>query len=154
MDEMKQQVIRKAIVGLISHDIAMLNHTKTRQHSKALRYFNSTPTRELFAKLMVHARLTDHTYSVSDIADLLSVSHLSALRMVNDSEEEGWIKSSRGRHGRRLCKGTQVLEDMSYDWLNIVFQEAERLKLGSVWRALEVLEDLQENDKSLTSQPG
>ena len=154
MDEMKQQVIRKAIVGLISHDIAMLNHTKTRQHSKALRYFNSTPTRELFAKLMVHSRLTYHTYSVSEIADLLSVSHLSALRMVNDSEEEGWIKSSRGRHGRRLCKGTQVLEDMSYDWLNIVFQEAERLKLGPVWRALEVLEDLQENDKSLTSQPG
>ena len=153
MDQMKEQVIRKAIVGLISHDIAMLNHTKARQHSKALRYFNSTPTRELFAKLMTHARLTDHSYSVSDIADLLSISHLSALRMVNDSEEEGWIDSTRGKHGRRLCKGTLVLEDMSYDWLKIVFEEAERLKLGAVWRALEVLEDLQEDEQSLTSKP-
>jgi DNA-binding MarR family transcriptional regulator len=151
MDEMKAKVIRKAIVGLISHDIAMLNHTKTRKHTKALRYFNSTPTRELFAKLMVHARLTDHTYSVSDISDLLSISHLSALRMVNDSEEEGWVKSTRGRHGRRLCIGTRVLEDMSYDWISIVFQEADRLKLGSVLRAFEVLEDLDQEEQSLTS---
>lgn len=139
---------RQAIIKLIAVEIDMLHQTNKRHHTKALRYFNSTPTREMFAKLMVHARMTNKPYSVTQISKLLQVSRPSAQTMVDDCASEGWIEWTWGSYNKRMCQGTQFMEDMAFEWVDLVRKVRDKHKLGHIFVALDVSEEILEEKNS------
>jgi predicted DNA-binding protein YlxM (UPF0122 family) len=144
----QKHIREKAIAAVISHEISLLQAYNTRQSSKQLRYFNSSETRESFAKVMVHATLTDQDYSVSEISKLLGVSRVAVIQMVDDTEAEGWIITRPGARKTRLCRGNQILLDMAEDWFDMYRKTAEETGYLAALRLLDNLEkviDLEEN---------
>ena len=140
---------RQAMTSMLAFEVRMLKSIKSEKDDRSLRYFYSTPTREMFGKLMVYARLTDNPYSVTEIAEWLTISRLAAQTMVNDCEAEGWIESTRGKHGKRLCKGSESLHFFAEDWFTRLHSIVEDLKLNVLWRAMDAANELaadKEND--------
>jgi predicted DNA-binding protein YlxM (UPF0122 family) len=144
----QKNIREKAIAAVISHEISLLQAYNTRRSSKQLRYFNSSETRESFAKVMVHATLTDQEYSVSEISKLLGVSRVAVIQMVDDTEAEGWIITRPGARKTRLCRGNQILLDMAEDWFDMYRKTSEETGYIAALRLLDNLEkviDLEEN---------
>ena len=154
MQQYRKNIRDKAIAAVIAHEIAMLQSYKTRHSSKQLRYFNSSETRESFAKLMVHAALTDQDYSVSSISKLLGVTRVAVIQIVDDTEAEGWIITRPGARKTRLCRGGEIMLEMAEDWFDMYKETAERTGYLAAFRLLENLEkviDLEENSISSDS---
>ena len=148
MRQYQKHIREKAIAAVIAHEISLLQAYNTRQSSKQLRYFNSSETRESFAKIMVHATLTDQDYSVSEISKLLGVSRVAVIQMVDDTEAEGWIITRPGARKTRLCRGNQILLDMAEDWFDMYRKTSEETGYIAALRLLDNLEkviDLEEN---------
>ena len=142
MEHARRILRSKAITALIAYEISMLQSMKSRKETEALRYFNSTPTRDYFAKVMVHARLTDTNYSVSYISEILSITRLSAQTMVNQCESAGWVESFIGKRGRRMCRGTEYMLEMADAWFDQVVISNNESKAGASLRVLHDLEEL------------
>ena len=151
MRQYKKHIREKAITAVINHEISMLQSAHTRQSSKPLRYFNSSITRESFAKVMAHAALTDQDYSVSEISKLLGVSRVAVIQMVDDTEAEGWITTRPGARKTRLCRGNEIMQEMAEDWFDMYRKTAEGTGYLAAFRLLENLEkviELEENSIS------
>lgn len=138
LNELKKQTIIKQL----SLEIAMLRKYSERHYTKPLRYFNSTAARQSFAQLMCLARLTETSYSITEVSNILQISRLSAQSIVNDTLAEGWIVSTRGKHGRRLCAGGAILEEMAYEWIEVYRGIREKYKVGHAFVALDIAEEL------------
>lgn len=120
----------------------MLSEMKTRQHSKMLRYFNSTPTRELFAKVMVYAALTDRDYTVKQISDLLAISRIASQKIVQDCVAEGWVKLSYNKSNHRIYRADTPLVDLADDWFDRVIHYNKKYNVSAYMRAAEVDHDV------------
>lgn len=141
MRQYQKHLREKAIAAVINHEIAMLQESKSRQGDKIQRYFNSSVTREAFAKIMVHARLSDTDYSISEIARLLSISRVAVIQMVNDTEAEGWIVTRPGARKSRLCRADPSLLVAAEDWFDMYKRNASKTGYITYFRLLESLEE-------------
>jgi len=150
----QKHIREKAIAAVIAHEISLLQSYNTRQSSKQLRYFNSSETRESFAKVMVHAALTGQDYSVSEISKLLGVSRVAVIQMVDDTEAEGWIITTPGARKTRLCRGNETMVDLAEDWFDMYRKTAEKTGYLAALRLLDNLEkviDLEERSSRSNS---
>ena len=150
MSDITQTIRRQAMTQMLALDIRMLRACKEDKDTRLLRYFYSTPTRRTFGKLMAYARLTDTPISITEIAEQLVVSRLAAQTMVNDCEAEGYIVSTRGKHGKRLCKGSEVIELFAEDWMHNMHNLIDELQLNVIWRAYDAASELYESNDSST----
>lgn len=132
----KDSLFKQALAGMLAFEIRMLGEVKKEHDSKAARYFFSTPTRTMFAKLMAHARLTDTSYTITEIADLLVISRLAAQRMVDDCDAEGWIETKRSPN-KRLCKGSEYLDTFAWQWFETCMEVVDDIGLGASYRAMD-----------------
>ena len=138
LKELKKQTIIKQLFV----EIAVLRKYSERNYSKPLRYFNSTAARQSFAQLMCLARLTEISYSITEISNIIQISRLSAQSIVKDTLAEGWIVSTRGKHGRRLCAGSAIMEELAFDWIDVYRSIRDEYKVGHAFVALDIAEEL------------
>jgi biotin operon repressor len=146
MSDITRTIRRQAMTQMLAFNVRMLKGIDKNHKDRSLRYFYSTPTREMFAKLMAYARYTDRPYSVTEIAGWLTISRLAAQTMVNDCEAEGYIVSTRGKHGKRLCMGSEVIEIYAETYMQQVEDLVDELKLNVLWRAFDATTELDESD--------
>ena len=90
----------------------------------------------MFAKLMAHARLTDTSYTITEIADLLVISRLAAQRMVNDCDAEGWIETMKSPN-KRLCKGSECLDTFARQWFYTCMEVVDDVGLKASYLAMD-----------------
>lgn len=140
--EFRRAARRNAILSLISYEVSMLSEMKTRQHSKMLRYFNSTPTRELFAKVMVYAALTGGNYTVRQISELLAISRIAAQKIVQDCVAEGWVKMDFNKSNHRIYCAEEPLIELSEEWLDRAIHYNLKFNVSAYMRAAEVDHDV------------
>ena len=62
-----------------------------RMTSKSQRYFNSTPLRNAFARMMVYSKYVNSFYTISEIVKELRTNRQSVSTMVDECSKEGWI---------------------------------------------------------------
>ena len=67
----------------------------TRRTTRLQRYFNSTPLRQTFARILVLAKCVNKHYTISEVAKKLETTRQSISILVNETEEEGWAEVVR-----------------------------------------------------------
>ena len=99
--------------------------------NKCQRYFNSTPNRNTFARLMVLASLDDTPLCLSEIAAEICISRQVATIMVEQCCAENWVLTVNGAYQgapELMAKMEDyvtrhldvMLSDLSEDYWNIV----------------------------------
>ena len=81
---------------------------KTRMDTKIQRYFNSTPLRNVFARLMVTCFYEDKPASISFLASKIMVTRQTISTLVKECEAEEYIIVTR-QSGKVVCKASENL---------------------------------------------
>ena len=88
---------------------------KTRTDTKIKRYFNSTPLRYVFARLMVSAYYQGQPKTISHLASKIIVTRQAISALVKECEAEQYIIVSR-EAGTVRCKASEVLVEGYEDY--------------------------------------
>ena len=112
--------------------------------TKIQRYFNSTPLRNAFARICVYARCVNEFYTISYIADELRATRQAISLMVDECEQEGWIKVERTPN-RVVIQASQPLFDGMSDYVEARKILAKDITKGR-WNDLTRMAELVETD--------
>ena len=97
MDYIEKGLNRVYAVEQAKHALSIYKARQTRMDNAIHRYFNSTPVRNTFARLMFIAANVKSNYTKKKIAEELHISWQAAHIMVEECLEAGWIE--RSEHG-------------------------------------------------------
>jgi len=113
--------------------------------NKMNKYFQSTPEKMAFSRLMYLARSANQLYSPSDIADALHISRTAVHNIINETIPAGWVVQCCSEGNRKFYRASDVLaeameETASWthdawfsiglsdtDWLLSVIKEREKV---------------------------
>ena len=115
--------------------------------TKIQRYFNSTPLRNAFNRIIVYSYIVNEFYTISCVADQLRTTRQSISNMVEECEAEGWIEVDRSPN-RVAFKGTQELYDGFLSYLEHRKELARDVTKGR-WNDLTRLAELVQNHFTL-----
>lgn len=74
-------------------------------------WFQSTPTKAAFGRLMTYASLVTLCYTNSDIAEKLNISRMSANRLTKDASDAGWLKNCKqGKEAACYCASSDLVK--------------------------------------------
>lgn len=95
--KIERQLIKEYARELCVHQISVHQARQTRMDTKIQRYFNSSQTRNAFARVVCLAALDDKPVSRSEIAQTLHISRQAASDMVGDCLASEWITETPER---------------------------------------------------------
>ena len=78
---------------------------------KMNQYFQSTPQKAAFSRLMYIARTVNELYSPSDIAERLHMSRTAAHKLINETVAEGWVEHCCSEANRKFYRAADVLAE-------------------------------------------
>lgn len=140
-----KKLIQNEMVKVLSDlEIKVYQARQDRMQTKIQRYFNSTPLRNVFARICVYARCVNEFYTISRIAYQLRATRQSISQMVDECEEEGWVTVDRTPN-RVGIQASQSLYDGMLDYTN----ERKRLAKEVIkwkWNDLARMSELVETD--------
>ena len=110
--------------------------------TKIQRYFNSTPLRNAFNRIVTYSYIVNQFYTISCVADQLRTTRQSIANMVMECEAEGWIEVERSPN-RVAFKGNQELYDGFLSYLEHRKELARDVTKGK-WNDLTRLAELVE----------
>ena len=90
LDNVHKYLENQLIIGNCNVEIEVFVARLTRRTNRLQRYFNSTPLRATFSRILVLGKCVNRLYTISEIADKLQTSRQSIAILVNECEEEGW----------------------------------------------------------------
>lgn len=122
MDYIEKELRRLYAVEQAKHAVAIYQARQTRMDNDIHRYFNSTPVRNTFARLMFIAANVKSNYTKKKIAEELHISWQAAHIMVEECLEAGWIDHSE--HG---FVATENLVQAQYRYVEYHIQNLEGL---------------------------
>ena len=125
-------------------EIKIYQARQDRMKTKIQRYFNSTPLRNVFARMCVYAKCVNQFYTISEIAYELRATRQSVSQMVDECGEEGWIKVERSPN-RVGIQASQTLYDGMLDYTNERKRLAKDVTKGK-WNDLTRMSELVESD--------
>tara|TARA_B100001057_G_scaffold412247_1_gene428255 strand:- start:2745 stop:3359 length:615 start_codon:yes stop_codon:yes gene_type:complete len=91
MDYVRQALMDKYTLQLCHYEMALYDGRQTRLHGKMQQYFNSTPVKNAFARLMYIAANVKSLYTKTAISQKLHITRQAAHQMVNECLDGGWI---------------------------------------------------------------
>ena len=95
VEDMYNHLVNEAVKANCLMEIEVYVARLERRISKLQRYFNSTPLRQIFARVLVLGRSTNRLYTISEICDVLQASRQAVSKMVEETEAEGWCRVYR-----------------------------------------------------------
>ena len=81
----------KYTLQLCRYEMSLYHGRQTRLNGAMQRYFNSTPTKNAFARLMYIASNVKSLYTKTAISKELHITRQAAHQMVNECLDAGWI---------------------------------------------------------------
>ncbi len=113
MNDIEQNLLHEYAVALAKWQLRLYQGRNQRQNDAIQRYFNSTPARNAFARMMFVANKEDNSlYTKSLIARELHITRQAASLMVDDCLAEGWIEANGNGY-----KASQTLADKVMDYV-------------------------------------
>ena len=125
-------------------EIKIYQARQDRMQTKIQRYFNSTPLRNVFARICVYAKCVNEFYTISKISDELRTTRQSVSQIVDECEEEGWVNVERNSNSVGV-QASEALYDAQLDYLNHRKQLAKDVTKGK-WNDLTRMSELVESD--------
>ena len=133
MNDIHQKLYHEYAVELAKWQIHTYQGRNQRRNDAIQRYFNSTPARNTFARMMFLAHQDDNlVYTKSAIARELFITRQAASQMVEDCLAEGWIEASGNGY-----KATQVLADRWMDYVEFHFSTMKKFPLTDMYLTLQ-----------------
>tara|TARA_B100000927_G_C16422526_1_gene452005 strand:- start:6 stop:572 length:567 start_codon:yes stop_codon:yes gene_type:complete len=110
MDPIRDALMEKYCLQLCYYEMAKYEGRQTRLNGPMQKYFNSTQTKNAFARLMHIAAKVKSLYTKTNIATELHITRQAAHQMVDECLDAGWIEVDQA--GRcPTYKATQTLQD-------------------------------------------
>ena len=120
MDIVRDALMKKYALQLCRYEMAKYEGRQTRLNSKMQQYFNSTPVKNAFARLMYIAASVKSLYTKTAIATELHITRQACHQMINECLQAGWIEVDEdGRYP--TYKATPVLEEGVMQYAKFAF---------------------------------
>lgn len=95
-DFIDEDTIYKEMVRIISlHEIKVYQSRVDRVNSRMQRYFNSTPLKNVFARVCNYAFSVNEFYTIASVARELRSTRQAISTIVDECESEGWLNIRR-----------------------------------------------------------
>lgn len=107
MDKIEEGLFKAYSAELCRYQVSIHKARQTRMNTDIQRYFNSTTTRNAFARLMSLATYDKTLYTKTNIHTELHITRQAAHVMVEECLDAGWIEcrsQSRGSKGYRATE--------------------------------------------------
>ena len=122
----EQIALQAYVISLCKTEIELFRDRKYWKTDEAISsYFQSTPHKAAFGRLMTKATLVSECYSIKEISDQLNLTRQSVYRMVRDCLDAGWIEvCSRSCNGGQKEKyiGSQGLVKSTYSYADYLIK--------------------------------
>jgi len=123
VEEMHELALRDFSLNLAMTELKIFQERqKWRDECKITAYFQSTPEKAAFSRLMYVAARVNHLYTISEISTELSISRQTVSKVVQDCCAEGWIvwekvhgNSYKYKASEQLCQLIEAYADYSSD---------------------------------------
>ena len=143
-----QNYIQKELTKILcQHEIAIYQARQTNMNTKIQRYFNSSPLKNVFSRIVVYAYCVNKHYSIQYIADELKTTRQSISKIVEECEAEGWINVIRTPNSVDVQASNTLYEGML-----VYLSQRKKLmpkELRQTWSELLALQSLVESDVTL-----
>ena len=123
---------------LCRHQVGIHKARQTRMDTDIQRYFNSTPARNAFARLMCLATYDNTLYTKALISKELHITRQAAHVMVEECLDAGWIEYGGEWQGG---KGYRATERLVWGMENYVQRHVELIDEGKSLEALLALQN-------------
>ena len=92
-----------------------------RMDTEAQQYFNSSPLKNVFARVMTISRLTGKARSITQLASILLVSRQAISTIVSECLDKQWIKLVEIRGREKTYYGTSLLVTATNKYVDYVY---------------------------------
>lgn len=142
VEEMHQLALRDFSLNLAITELKIYKERKNwRDECKMTAYFQSTPEKAAFSRLMYIAARVNHLYTISEISSELSISRQTLSKVTDDCCAEGWIvwervhgNSYKYKASEELCQAIEEYADYSSDIFLEGSVHASEVFLGMIKR--------------------
>jgi hypothetical protein len=141
-NKLKEIILKEMVKILADLEVKIYQARQDRMQTKIQRYFNSTPLRNVFARICVYAQCVNEFYTISHIADELRATRQAISLMVDECEQEGWIIVERTPN-RVGIQASQSLFDASVNYVEarkILAKDVTKGKWNDLTRMAELVE--------------
>ena len=136
--EMHKLALRDFSLNLAMTELKIFKERqKWRDACKMSAYFQSTPEKAAFSRLMYVAARVNHLYKISEISTELSISRQTVSKVVQDCCAAGWIvfekinaNSYKYKASEELCQSIEGYADYSSDMFQQGSMHASEVFLG------------------------
>lgn len=123
VDEVLQLAVRDFALELAKTELEIYKERKSwREADKMAAYFQSTPEKAAFSRLMYVAARVNQSYTISQASIQLGISRQTLSRVTDDCCKEGWIvwekvhgNSYKYKASEELCQSIEEYADYSSD---------------------------------------
>lgn len=142
VEDMIQLALRDFSLNLAITELKIFKERqKWRDECKMTAYFQSTPEKAAFSRLMYVAARVNQLYTISEISSDLSISRQTVSKLVQDCCAEGWIVSDKisatrykYKASESLCQSIEAYADYSSDMFQHGTMHASEAFLGMLKR--------------------
>lgn len=111
MDKFEEELNHEYTLAQCKHQILLYQCRQTRMNTPLQRYFNSTPARNAFARVMFVAAHDNTVYTKTGISRILHITRQATALMIDDCIAEGWVVTDA-----KSWKASQILIDAQYSY--------------------------------------
>lgn len=119
MDKIEEGLFNAYAVELCRDQLGIYQIRQTRMDTDIQRYFNSTPVRNAFSRLMCLATYTKSLYTKTNIATELHTSRQAAHVMADECLDAGWIERPNGEGYRATESLVWAMDDYTHKHLEL-----------------------------------
>ena len=149
-EQIKKYIDNELVKILCQHELAIYQARQTRMDTKVQRYFNSTPLRNVFCRMIVYARCVNQHYNIQYIADQLNTTRQSNSKIVDECEAERWINVIRTPNNVVV-----QANDVTYEGMLDYLEKRKKIlpkQMRRTWNELLYLENLVTTELTLDDE--
>jgi len=153
MNDIEQNLLHEYAVALAQWQIELYQGRNQRQNDAIQRYFNSTPARNAFARMMFLAYHDDKSlYTKAEIARELFITRQAASQMIEDCLAEGWIEAHC--EGKTTCyKASQTLADKVMNYVEFHISTLVQNPVPDLYMSLRSYQQAMQKKRQVTLHP-
>ena len=137
-NEMFDRVMEDYMARLLELEIEIYKSRILRMDTPTQIYFNSSPLKNVFARVMTVARLQGKAISITQLAHKLLVSRQAISTMVQECLDKGWIKLVEIRGREKCYYATSLLVSETFKYVRFVYGLTD----SNLYRAHQLVREL------------
>lgn len=124
---------------LFIREVTVFKYRQTRMNTKIQRYFNSTPTKNVLARILCLATYVNQPYTKTEIADQIGVSRQAVHDLIEECVAEGWAEVSDKHY-----KASPVLVEAGENYVEFNFNTVKDSGVVDAFAALASFQKLRQ----------